>query len=90
MPFVEASSTQRVSAQVQKNLYYNLTDAEIAAVRTGMGPVRVGVYRVDNMPADTARPRRVFELARLLVQRRLSSPATRISPASIRSPRSFA
>jgi type 1 glutamine amidotransferase len=65
VPFVEASSTQRVSAQVQKNLDHNLTAAEIAAVRTGMGPVRVSAYRVD-MPADAATRRRIFELARAL------------------------
>ena len=45
VPFVEASSTQRVSAQVQKNLDHNLTAAEIAAVKTGMGP-NVRVERV--------------------------------------------
>ena len=67
VPFVEASSTQRVSAQVQKNLDHNLTADEIAAVRAGMGPnVRVGAYRVDSMPADAAARRRIFEFARAL------------------------
>ena len=67
VPFVEASSTQRVSPQVQKNLDHNLTAAEIAAVRTGMGPnVRVSAYRVDSMPADAATRRRIFEFARAL------------------------
>ena len=67
VPFVEASSTQRVSAQVQKNLDHNLTAAEIAAVRTGMGQnVRVSAYRVDSMPADAATRRRIFELAQAL------------------------
>jgi type 1 glutamine amidotransferase len=67
VPFVEASSTQRVSPQVQKNLDYNLTAAEIAAVRAGMGPnVRVSAYRVDSMPADAATRRRIFEFARAL------------------------
>src|SRR5687767_13238306 len=65
VPFVEASSTQRVSPQLQKNLDHNLTAAEIAAVRTGMGQnVRVSAYRVDSMPADTATRRRIFEFAR--------------------------
>jgi type 1 glutamine amidotransferase len=65
VPFVEASSTQRVSPQVQKNLDYNLTAAEVAAVRAGRGQnVRLGAYRVENMPADTATRRRVFELAK--------------------------
>jgi type 1 glutamine amidotransferase len=67
VPFVEASSTQRVSAQVQKNLDHNLTAAEIASVRAGMGPnVRVSAYRVDSMPADAATRRRIFEFARAL------------------------
>src|SRR5918992_1551171 len=67
VPFVEASNTQRVSPAVQKNLDHNLTPAEIAAVRAGMGQnVRVGAYRVDSMPADTATRRRIFELARAL------------------------
>ena len=67
VPFVEASSTQRVSAQVQKNLDHNLTAAEIAAVRAGMGQnVRISAYRVDTMPADAATRRRIFELARAL------------------------
>jgi type 1 glutamine amidotransferase len=67
VPFVEASSTQRVSPQVQKNLDHNLTAAEIAAVRAGMGQnVRVSAYRVDALPGDTPARRRVFELARAL------------------------
>jgi type 1 glutamine amidotransferase/sugar phosphate isomerase/epimerase len=67
VPFVEASSTQRVSAQIQKNLDRNLTAAEIAAVRAGMGPnVRVSAYRVDSMPADAATRRGIFEFARAL------------------------
>jgi type 1 glutamine amidotransferase len=67
VPFVEASSTQRVSAQVQKNLDHNLAAAEIAAVRAGMGQnVRVSAYRVDSMPADAATRRRIFDLAQKL------------------------
>ncbi len=67
VPFVEASSTQRVSAQLQKNLDHNLTAAEIAAVRAGMGPnVRVSAYRLDTMPADAPARRKIFELARSL------------------------
>ena len=64
VPFVEAASTQRVSALVQKNLDHNLTAAEIAAVRAGMGQnVRVSAYRVDSLPADAATRRSVFDLA---------------------------
>ncbi len=67
VPFVEASSTQRVSAQVQKNLDHNLTAAEMAAVKTAMGPnVRVSAYRVESLPADAATRRRVFDFAQHL------------------------
>ncbi len=64
VPFIEASSTQRVSPQVQANLDHNLAAAEIAAVKTGMGPnVRVSAYRVESLPADAATRRRVFDFA---------------------------
>ena len=67
VPFVEGSSAQRVSPQVQKNLDYNLTADEIAAIKTGMGPsVRVSAYRVESLPADAATRRRVFDFAQEL------------------------
>jgi type 1 glutamine amidotransferase len=67
VPFVEASSTQRVSAQIQKNLNHDLTEAEIAAAKTGMGPnVRVSAYRVDSLPVDAPTRRRVFDFAQEL------------------------
>ena len=65
--FVEASSTQKVSAQVQKNLDHNLTAEDIAAVRAGMGEnVRVSAYRLDSLPADAAMRRSVFQFAKAL------------------------
>jgi hypothetical protein len=65
--FVEGSSAQRVSAQVQKNLDYSLTADEIAAVKTGMGEnVRLSAYRVATLPADSATRRRVFQFAKAL------------------------
>jgi hypothetical protein len=67
VPFVEASSTQKVSVQLQKNLDYNLTPAEIAAVKAGMGEnVRVSAYRVGTLPADASTRRKVFEFAKAL------------------------
>jgi type 1 glutamine amidotransferase/sugar phosphate isomerase/epimerase len=67
VPFAEASNTQKVSAQVQKNLDFNLTADEIAAIRTGMGQnVRVSAYRVGSLPADPATRRRVFQFAKAL------------------------
>ena len=67
VPFVEASNTQRVSSQVQKNLDYNLTSAEIASIKAAMGPsVRVSAYRVDSLPVDASVRRRVFAFAQQL------------------------
>ena len=67
VPFVEASNTQRVGPQLQKNLDHNLTPAEIAQVKAGMGPnVRVGAYRLDSLPAEAEARRRVFKLAQEL------------------------
>jgi type 1 glutamine amidotransferase len=64
VPFVEASSSQRVSAEVQKPLDINLTAVEVAAIRTGMGnTVRVSAYRAENLAPDGATRRRVFKLA---------------------------
>ncbi|MEO5742735.1 MAG: ThuA domain-containing protein [Vicinamibacterales bacterium] len=76
VPFVEASSAQRVSAQLQKNLDHNLTVAEIAAVKTGMSPnVRVSAYRVDSLPADAAPRRRAFDFAQDLGATTIVVPA---------------
>jgi len=74
--FVEASSAQKVGAQVQKNLDHNLTAEEIAAVRAGMGEhVRVSAYRLDSLPADVAMRRRVFQFAQALGATTIVVPA---------------
>src|SRR4029453_15742981 len=59
--YVEGVSTQKVSADVQKNLDWNLTAAEIASLRGRMGTVRMLTYRVDNFPRDAAGQRKLFE-----------------------------
>jgi len=67
VPYVEASSAERVSQQVQKNLDQNLTAAELAAVKTAMGEnVKVSAYRVESLPADAATRRRVFDFVHAL------------------------
>lgn len=74
--FVEASNTQKVSAQIQKNLDYNLTPQEIAVIKTGMGEnVRMSAYRVDSLPADPATRRRVFQFAKAIGATTLVVPA---------------
>jgi type 1 glutamine amidotransferase len=67
VPFVEATSGQKVSPQNQKSLDYNLTAGEVASIRAGMGQnVRVSAYKVDSLPADPAVRRRVFQIAKAL------------------------
>jgi sugar phosphate isomerase/epimerase len=64
--FIEGSNGQRVSAELSKNLDYNLTPEEIATVRRGMGGIRMTAYRVDNLGADAASRRKTLEFAKAL------------------------
>jgi type 1 glutamine amidotransferase len=64
--YIEGVSTQKVSADVQKNLDWNLTAAEIASLRGRMGTVRMLTYRVDNFPRDAAGQRKLFEFAKAM------------------------
>ena len=64
--FIEGSSSQQVSRELPKNLDSNLTADEIAAVRAGMGGIRMHAYRVDNLGADAAARRKVFEFAKAM------------------------
>ena len=64
--FVEGSSTQQVSPDIPKNLDWNLTLQEIAAIRGRMGTIRMLAYRVDNFPRDAAGQRKLFEFARAM------------------------
>ena len=73
--FVEATNTQRVSAQIAKRLDYNLTADEIAGIRSGMGSVRVLTYKVDALPADTALQRKVLGFAKALGAETVVVPA---------------
>ena len=73
--FIEGSSTQRVSAQVAKNLDPSLTPAEIADLRARMGSVRLLSYRVASLPADADARRRVFAFAKAMGADTLVVPA---------------
>src|SRR5262245_37625555 len=64
--YVEGVSTQKVSADVQKNLDWNLTAAEIASLRGRMGTIRMLTYRVDDFPRDAAGQRKLFEFAKAM------------------------
>src|SRR5438067_1963811 len=65
---VEASSTQKLSAEVPKPLDYNLQAGERAAVLRRLKELNQTIlaYRVDNIGSDEASRRKVFELAKAL------------------------
>ena len=68
--FVEGSSSQIVSRDIQKLLGPNLTSEEIAAIRAQMttppANVRMLTYRVERVPADAASRRRLFEFVKAM------------------------
>jgi uncharacterized protein len=63
--FVEGSSGQKVSPQLQKNLDYNLTAEERTMIRARMGNIKMPTYRA-SFPADIASHRKVFEFAKAM------------------------
>jgi type 1 glutamine amidotransferase/sugar phosphate isomerase/epimerase len=63
--FVEGSSTQKASPQIQKNLDDTLTADERAAIRARMGTVKMLTYRVEPL-GDPAAQRRLFEFAKAM------------------------
>ena len=64
--FVEGTSTQQVSPDVQKTLDWNLAPQDIAALRGRMGTIKMLAYRVDNFPRDAAGQRKLFEFAKAM------------------------
>jgi type 1 glutamine amidotransferase len=64
--FVEGRSGQRVSAALPKPLDAQLTAAEIATIRAGMGTIRLLTYRVDTLGADAAARRQVLQFAKAM------------------------
>jgi type 1 glutamine amidotransferase len=73
--FVEATNTQRVSPQSAKRFDYNLPADEIAAIRSGMGSVRVLTYRVDALPADAELQRKILGFAKAIGAETVVVPA---------------
>ena len=65
---IEGYSTQRVSAEISKNLDFNLSPDELAAVRTRLRALRLQMtaYHVDAIGADDASRRKLFEFAKAL------------------------
>jgi type 1 glutamine amidotransferase len=64
--FVEGSSSQPVSQDVQKLLGPNLTAGEIASIRARMGTVRMLSYLKERLEPDAASRRRLFEFVKAM------------------------
>ncbi len=65
---IEGSSSQKVSPQLDKNLDFHLSPAEIATVKTRLAELRLKMpaYRVDAIPSDEASARKLFAFAKEL------------------------
>jgi uncharacterized protein len=62
--FLEASPSQRVSSDLQKNFDYNLTAAERTALKKRLGLEEILVYRLDTLPPDVETRRKIFAFAK--------------------------
>ncbi|MGH9163650.1 MAG: ThuA domain-containing protein [Vicinamibacteraceae bacterium] len=79
--FVEGSSDQMVSPQLQKQLNSGLTAEERALVRRGMGDeVQMLTYRADSLGADAGAHRKLFEFASAMGVRTIVAP---LGPATL-------
>ena len=64
--FLEASSSQKVSPEIPKNLDYNLSPDEVAKVKNRLAELRLRLvaYRAGAIPADESSRRRLFAFAK--------------------------
>ena len=64
--FLEASSSQKVSAEIPKSLDYNLSADEVTAVKNRLAELRLRLvaYRAGAIPADESSRRRLFAFAK--------------------------
>src|SRR5258708_17651659 len=64
--FLEASSSQKVSAEIPKSLDYNLSPDEVTAVKNRLAELRLRLvaYRAGAIPADESSRRRLFAFAK--------------------------
>jgi type 1 glutamine amidotransferase len=64
--FLEASSSQKVSPEIPKNLDYNLSPDEVTAVKHRLSELRLRLvaYRAGAIPADESSRRRLFAFAK--------------------------
>jgi type 1 glutamine amidotransferase len=64
--FLEASSSQKVSPEIPKNLDYNLSPDEVAKIKNRLAELRLRLvaYRAGAIPADESSLRRLFAFAK--------------------------
>src|SRR5580700_7798420 len=80
--FLEASSSQKVSPEIPKNLDHNLSPAELTAVKNRLDELRLRLvaYRAGAIPADESSRRRLFAFAKALD---IETIVTSAAPASL-------
>src|SRR5713226_3160256 len=84
MAYIEGSNQQWVSPEVRKNLDYNLTAQEVAAVRNRLRRLHVDMvaYHVDSLGPDDDARRKVFEFAKSMgAEMIISAPDPAALPA---------
>ena len=84
LAYIEGSNKQWVSPEVRKNLDYNLTAEEVAAVRDRLRRLHVDMvaYHVDSLGSDDAVRRKVLEFAKSMgAEMIISAPDAASLPA---------
>lgn len=79
---IEGNSSQRVSPQIDKNLDYQLSPDEVAAVKARLAELRLKMtaYRVDSIPSDQSSAGKLFAFAKELG---VETVVTSAMPASL-------
>lgn len=82
---IEGNSNQKVGPQLDKNLDWNLSPAEVTALKARLGEMRLKMtaYRVDNFPADQAEASKLFAFAKELGVQIIVVKALPSSPAAV-------
>jgi type 1 glutamine amidotransferase len=74
--FLEATPTQKVSAELPKNFDYNLTAAERKAITEKLGLEKILTYRLEALPADAETRRKLFAFAKDMGVETILVPST--------------
>lgn len=80
--FLEASSSQKVSAEIPKSLDYNLSPDEVTKVKNRLAELRLRLvaYRAGAIPADESSRRRLFAFAKAVD---IETIVTSAAPAAV-------